>query len=124
MLRQDLYGIGEFSRMSRLTVKALRHYDETGLLRPGYIDAQSGYRYYSSSQLPEAETIRLLRSLELSLEDIQRSCGSASAERQREVLDAYARRLEDRLEEERRTLTSPAAPGRGEGSWMPARGWS
>lgn len=41
----NLLGIGQFSRMSRMTVKALRYYDEQGVLKPAYIDSASGYRY-------------------------------------------------------------------------------
>jgi len=46
----DLMPIGRFSRACRLSIKALRHYDELGLLRPAFIDARSGYRYYGREQ--------------------------------------------------------------------------
>ncbi len=61
----ELLAIGTFARMVRLTVKALRHYDAEGLLAPAYVDPQSGYRYYTVSQVPQATTIGLLRSLDL-----------------------------------------------------------
>ena len=41
----DLLPIGRFARATRLSVKALRHYDELGLLRPAFVDPSSGYRY-------------------------------------------------------------------------------
>ncbi|MEJ2047981.1 MAG: MerR family DNA-binding transcriptional regulator, partial [Dehalococcoidia bacterium] len=44
--------IGDFSRLSRVTVKALRYYDEIGLLKPVEVDRFTGYRYYSLDQLP------------------------------------------------------------------------
>lgn len=50
----DLFSIGEFSRVSKISVKALRFYDERDLLKPGHVDAGSGHRYYSSAQLAEA----------------------------------------------------------------------
>ena len=43
-------GIGDFSRMTRLSVIALRHYHEVGLLIPAEIDEQSGYRFYSHGE--------------------------------------------------------------------------
>lgn len=44
--------IGEFSKLSRVSVRMLRHYDEIGLLPPASIDSATGYRYYSEDQLP------------------------------------------------------------------------
>ena len=44
------YRIGMFAQMNKITIKALRHYDEIGLLKPAYVDEHNGYRYYSSSQ--------------------------------------------------------------------------
>ena len=51
--------------MVRLSVKALRHYDEQGLLSPAVVDPSSGYRYYRYSQANRAEAIRILRSLDM-----------------------------------------------------------
>jgi DNA-binding transcriptional MerR regulator len=62
--------IGRFSRLTGLTVKALRHYDELGLLRPVEVDPETGYRSYSPEQVGRAEWIRTLRRLELPLDDI------------------------------------------------------
>jgi DNA-binding transcriptional MerR regulator len=66
----SLMPIGRFSRLTGLSVKALRHYDELGLLRPAAVDAQTGYRSYSSAQVGQAAAIRTLRRLELPLDDI------------------------------------------------------
>jgi len=66
----SLMPIGRFSRLTGLTVKALRHYDELGLLRPAAVDPDTGYRSYSSDQVGRAEWIRTLRRLELPLDDI------------------------------------------------------
>jgi DNA-binding transcriptional MerR regulator len=64
--------IGRFSRLTGLTVKALRHYDEIGLLRPAGVDAETGYRSYEPEQAERAEAIRMLRRLEVPLDDIAR----------------------------------------------------
>jgi DNA-binding transcriptional MerR regulator len=66
----SLMPIGRFARLTGLSVKALRHYDELGLLRPAAVDASTGYRSYSTAQVEGAETIRLLRRLELPLDEI------------------------------------------------------
>jgi DNA-binding transcriptional MerR regulator len=60
--------IGEFSRIGRVSIKALRHYDEVGLLRPSRVDNQTGYRYYSIEQLPLLNRILAYRNLGFSLE--------------------------------------------------------
>ena len=53
--------IGDFSKLSRVSVRMLRHYDEIGLLRPAETDPANGYRYYSAAQLETAERIRVLK---------------------------------------------------------------
>lgn len=63
--------ISAFSRLSRLSLKALRLYDALGLLLPTQVDQASGYRLYSAVQLERARSIGLLRQLELPLPQIQ-----------------------------------------------------
>ncbi len=63
--------IGEFARRSRLSPKALRLYDELGLLDPARVDDDSGYRYYSASQLDRAGLIAALRQLQIPLAEIK-----------------------------------------------------
>jgi DNA-binding transcriptional MerR regulator len=62
--------IGDFSRLTRVTIKTLRHYDEVGLLKPAAIDRFTGYRYYTLDQLPRLNRILVLKDLGLSLEQI------------------------------------------------------
>lgn len=63
--------IGEFSKLSHLTVKALRFYEKEGLLIPESIDEWTGYRFYETSQLEEATKIKAYRQLGLSIEEIK-----------------------------------------------------
>jgi DNA-binding transcriptional MerR regulator len=65
-----MFKIGEFSRLSRVSVRMLRHYDQLGLLRPSQTDPFTGYRYYSAGQLPRLNRILALRDLGFSLEKI------------------------------------------------------
>ncbi len=64
-------GIGEFARRSRLSVKALRLYDEMGVLVPARVDRASGYRYYDRAQLEQAGLVAMLRQLDLPLAAIK-----------------------------------------------------
>ena len=59
----DLVSIGDFARLSRLSPRALRLYDEMGLLTPARVDAGSGYRWYRSDQVDQARLIAALRHL-------------------------------------------------------------
>lgn len=59
--------IGEFSKLSRVSIRMLRHYDETGLLTPESIDPFTGYRYYSEAQLITANRITAFKELGFSL---------------------------------------------------------
>ncbi|MCQ2443132.1 MAG: MerR family transcriptional regulator [Oscillospiraceae bacterium] len=63
--------IGEFSKLSLTTVKALRYYEREGLLLPSQIDRWTGYRFYETSQLETAARIRSYRQLGLTIEDIK-----------------------------------------------------
>ena len=73
--------IGEFARRSRLSLKALRLYDERGVLVPSRVDQGSGYRYYDAAQLETARLVVMLRQLELPLAAIREllACDSADA---------------------------------------------
>ena len=62
--------IGEFSKLSRVSIRMLRHYDEIGLLIPAAVDALSGYRYYRADQLRTAARITALKDMGFSLSAI------------------------------------------------------
>jgi protein phosphatase len=85
-LVQDLMPIGRFAQASRLSPKALRLYDELGLLPPSYIDEHSGYRYYVEAQLEQASSLAgcgssRLRQLGMPLERIAYVLALSSRER-------------------------------------------
>jgi len=64
--------IGDFSKLSRVSIKALRLYDEMGLLKPVEVDRFTGYRYYEFDQLPRLYRILAFKDLGFSLEAIGR----------------------------------------------------
>lgn len=65
-----MFRIGDFSRLTRVSVKMLRHYDEIGLLLPIYVDPATSYRYYAADQLPLLNRIIALKDLGFSLDQI------------------------------------------------------
>ena len=67
-----MYKIGDFSKMSKTTVKTLRYYENEGLLIPAYVDPYTSYRYYESSQLTDLTKIISLRQAGLSISDIKK----------------------------------------------------
>lgn len=66
-----MFRIGDFSRLARVTIRTLHHYDETRLLQPAHVDPQTGYRYYAGSQLELLQRILALRDLGFPLEQIR-----------------------------------------------------
>jgi DNA-binding transcriptional MerR regulator/effector-binding domain-containing protein len=93
------FRIGEFARRGRVSVKALRHYEAIGLLRPAHVDAATGYRHYAADQLDDLHRLMVLRALGLSLERIRQVLqDDPSPERMRRLLDerraAVARRID------------------------------
>ena len=67
--------IGDFSKLSRISIRMLRHYDEIGILHPECVDDLTGYRYYRESQLPLAGKIQALKSLGFGLAMIKEILG-------------------------------------------------
>ena len=65
-----MFSIGEFSKITGLTIKTLRFYHDRGVLLPAWVDEQTGYRYYDARQIDKARIITQLRSLEFALEQI------------------------------------------------------
>jgi DNA-binding transcriptional MerR regulator len=70
LLEGTMLRIGEFSRLSQVTIKTLHHYDEIGLLKPSQVDPFTEYRYYTLDQLPRIHSIMALKELGLSLDEI------------------------------------------------------
>ncbi|MEM7012147.1 MAG: MerR family transcriptional regulator [Verrucomicrobiota bacterium] len=102
-----LFTIGEFSRITRLSVKALRFYHEKGLLKPRQIDSESGYRYYSSEQLQDARRISALKELDFSLSEIAEILKSCSDDRDLlDTLEAQRRKLKAKVSEYRKAIAS------------------
>lgn len=71
MKRDNLFSIGQVSRMFHISISSLRHYENIGLLSPEYISPDSGYRYYGTKQFEVLNTLRYLRTLNMPLSEIE-----------------------------------------------------
>lgn len=98
-----MYLIGLFSKINRVSAKTLRHYDEIGLLKPEYIDRESGYRYYSGAQLPRLHRILALKQLGLTLEEIRRVL--EQPEQVERLLTLKVREFEEQIEQQQSRLS-------------------
>ena len=100
-----MFRIGDFSKLTRVSVKALRFYDEVGLLKPTYVDRDTGYRYYSATLLPRLNRILTFKELGLSLGEIVHLLeGDLPVDRVRESLQNRRAELARRIERERAQL--------------------
>jgi effector-binding domain-containing protein len=93
--------IGDFSSLSQVSIKTLRYYDERGLLSPAHVDPETGYRYYSASQLSRLHRILALKDFGFSLEQIARCLEEkVTAEQMRGMLLLRQAEQQVRVEEE------------------------
>ncbi len=101
-----LFSIGEFSRLSHLTVNALRHYHEVGLLEPAEIHPSSGYRQYAAAQLERARVIRRLRSLDMPLDEVDSVLSAPTEDERHAAIAAHLERMESQLTRTRDVVAS------------------
>jgi DNA-binding transcriptional MerR regulator len=109
--------IGDFSRMTLLSIKALRHYHEIGLLEPVAVDPESGYRIYDVDQVPTAQVIRRLKDLGMPLDDVKRVLLAPDLDSRNRAIVDHLQRMETELEQTkanvaslRRLLEGPETP--------------
>ena len=89
--------VGDFSRITHLSVKTLRHYHEVGLLEPATVNPSTGYRYYSGEQIPTAQVIRRLRDLEMPVGEVKAVLDAPDAPDRNALIAAHLDRLEAEL---------------------------
>jgi DNA-binding transcriptional MerR regulator len=93
---EDLLSIGQFARLTGLSIGALRHYDEVDVLRPAAVDPSTGYRRYRRAQLEIARVIARLRDLEMPLDDIRAVLATDDDAERRRLIGAHRGRVEAR----------------------------
>jgi len=89
--------VGEFSRITHLSVKTLRHYHQVGLLEPAHVNPDTGYRYYTLEQIPTVQVIRRLRDLEMPVPDVKAVLAAPDAAARNALIAAHLDRLEQQL---------------------------
>jgi len=98
--------IGEFSRMTYLSIRALRFYHEAGILVPATVDPATGYRYYAPAQLPVAQVIRRLRDLQMPLEEIGTVVAAPDVAARNAAIGAHLARMQAQLAATQATVAS------------------
>jgi DNA-binding transcriptional MerR regulator len=101
-----LLTIGEFSRATHLSVKALRHYDDVGLLQPADVDPSSSYRRYATAQVPVAHLIRRFRELDMPLDQIRTVLEAPDVAARDRAIVGHLERMEQKLEQTQATVAS------------------
>jgi DNA-binding transcriptional MerR regulator len=89
--------IGDFSRATHLSVKTLRHYHRVGFLAPADVDTETGYRRYTTDQIPTAQVIRRFRDLDMPLDQIHAVLEASDLSARNELISAPLASLEQDL---------------------------
>ena len=106
MALEVLLPIGDFAKMTYLSVKALRHYHELGVLVPAAVDPETGYRRYTPEQVGAAQVVRRLRDLGMGLEQIKAVLHAPDVATRNAGIAAHLRRMEQQLEATATTVAS------------------
>ena len=101
-----LVPIGDFSRMTHLSVKALRFYHDQGLLEPARIDPATGYRFYDPGQVPVAQVIRRFRDLGMPLDQVKAVLQAPDVEARTKEIIAHLTSMETKLAELQMSVAS------------------
>ncbi len=101
-----MLSIGEFSRLTHLSVRTLRRYHDAGLLEPATVDHATGYRYYDAEQIPAAQVIHRLRQLDVPLPDVERILRSPDPGTRAALVADHLQRLESELDRTRAAVVS------------------
>lgn len=101
--------IGDFARLSRVSIVTLRHYDERGLLKPVCVDGFTGYRYYTLEQLPRLNRILALKDLGFSLDQIEKVLSGLTVDQLRGMLKMKQAEVEQQVAVEQERLSRIAA---------------
>jgi DNA-binding transcriptional MerR regulator len=98
--------IGDFSVMTSLSEKALRHYHDLGLLVPAHIDEHSGCRFYDAGQISQAQIIRRFRSMKMQIADLKALLSTDDLNVRNEIITAHLNRMQHELRETQNTAAA------------------
>jgi DNA-binding transcriptional MerR regulator/predicted transcriptional regulator YdeE len=98
--------IGEFSRMTYLSVKTLRHYHEIGLLEPTRVNPDTGYRLYDAGQVATAQVIRRLRELDMPVDQVRAVLAAENLTSRNDVILRHLDRMQRQLAATQQTVST------------------
>jgi DNA-binding transcriptional MerR regulator len=98
--------IGDFSRMTHLSIKTLRHYHQVGLLEPVDVDPGNGYRHYDTDQVPTAQVIRRFRDLGMPVNEVKAVLEAPDLAARNSLIASHLDRLERQLDETQSAVAS------------------
>lgn len=99
-----MFKIGDFSKLTRVSIRMLRYYDKMGLFKPASIDSFTGYRHYSATQIRKLNLIVSLRDMGFSVADIAIAINEQSDEGLRALLEQKRHEVEDNIHAEKKKL--------------------
>jgi len=99
-------GVGDFSRATHLSVKTLHHYHGVGLLVPAEVDPASGYRRYTTEQIPAAQVIRRFRDLDMPLQTIAEVLNAPDLQTRNDLITSHLARLQQELADTQAAVAS------------------
>src|SRR5450755_4775850 len=115
---QNCLAIGDFARATHMSAKKLRYYHRVGLLEPADVDPDTGYRRYTTGQIPAAQIIRRFRDLDMPVDEVRQVLAAPDLETRNELIAAHLNRLEEGLNRTQDAVSSlrdllarPAPPG-------------
>ena len=98
--------IGEFSRITHLSIKTLRKYHEAGLLEPAHVDRHTGYRYYTLDQVPAAQVIHRFRELGMPVREVAELVAVTDPGARAVLISQHLERLEAQLGQTRAAVVA------------------
>ena len=98
--------IGDFSRMTHLSAKTLRHDHRVGLLEPAHIDPTNGYRYYTTEQVATGQVIRRFRDLDMPIDTVRAVLAAPDVDTRNALIGAHLDRVQAQLTETQAAVTS------------------
>jgi DNA-binding transcriptional MerR regulator/effector-binding domain-containing protein len=103
---RTVLSIGDFSRMTHLSIKTLRHYHQVGLLAPAEVNPDTSYRYYTTDQVPAAQVIRRFRDLGMPVDEVRAVLEAPDPAARSELITAHLDRLEGQLAQTQAAVAS------------------
>lgn len=95
---KNLFTISEFAKLRNININSLRYYEKIGVLKPIYVDEQTGYRYYSPDQLPILDVILLCLDFEMPLKELKSYMDSNACIKNNDLFKAGLRIAKERLQ--------------------------